>query len=264
MKVIVIGLVFVLTFSMCGTGFAETSTEQYEINSVSELMEKSMKINDGDLSDGMSLADITEPSVFEGYMDRIDGEISNIVEDSSTAVDFIAGEEIDDKKNTKTYRLSDGGKVEITEEVAIDKLATEGGGAVMSMALSSNPDAVNRYYYFPITITYTATQRIYHWAYPDSKMKLKTNFTIYRNSIKANWASTAGTSAWYPIELKGSHKIIDSVASRVGHDLNAQGDYYHYMAKAYQRHHTLISYVKWERNPTMNSRHVRMSFKHLR
>ena len=192
--------------------------------------------------------------MLEEYTQQLEDDISNAINqvtEEGVILDTDGNDVI-----TNTVELPDGGFVKIEQTLVVEEQPTD-----------IQPLAADYIYPMGTKTYYEAKVVIYHALYPDTKLVLKTGFSINSKGIKAEYASTAGTSAFFPNTVTHSSQITDSTGYVVGQDINAQGDY-SYAAVGmngtglFQSSHSIISTVKLLKL-TSSGATVRVSFQHL-
>ncbi|MGG1557057.1 hypothetical protein [Geobacillus thermoleovorans] len=236
----------------------DSSSPKTQIDSKQELVQeiKAINSNPNQIENEdvyQDLVNKTDPTVLESYVNDLNEEIINAINEATESVTIDTNEET---TFSKKIELPDNGYVIVEQSINIED---EPSDVV--------PLAADYFYFYNTSTFYSATVYIRHVLYPDTKLVLKTGFKVTTKGLTATYASVAGTSAWFPNTVDGSAQITDSTAYKEGYDINAQGDYKYAAigiggSGIFNSYHTIVSSVKLI-DLKSNGATVRVSFKHL-
>jgi hypothetical protein len=236
----------------------DSSSQEIQIDSKQELVQEIKEINSNpnqiqNEDVYQDLVSKTDPNVLENYVNDLNEEIMNAINEATESVTIDTSEET---TFSKKIELPDNGYIIVEQSTNIED---EPSDVV--------PLAADYFYFYNTSTSYSATVYIRHVLYPDTKLVLKTGFKVTSKGLTATYASVAGTSAWFPNTVDGSAQITDSTAYKEGYDINAQGDYKYAAigiggSGVFNSYHTIVSSVKLI-DLKSNGAIVRVSYKHV-
>ncbi|WP_033543903.1 hypothetical protein [Planococcus sp. CAU13] len=220
-------LIFSLVLSFANPSFA--AKKEYEVKTLDQFLEivkskqdsKQFKEKKDKLKGKNAITDeektllkSTDPTVIEQYNALMEEELRNFT---------ISGE-----SSEAEYKLEKSGitiAVE-TETVTTDEQPLSATNTLlMDKELKSLAPITTATYRANGSYSYSIKYKIRAIGWPDAVAGLVTNYSVRSDGLRVNWASTSGTSGFFPTSITGSSSVTDSRAERIGYDINAQGNY---------------------------------------
>lgn len=223
----ILSLVMGCMFALPITSNAATATlqsEDYVVNDVEVLKDEVKKLEKekGEVKDiRMDIIEQTDPQIYKELQQMVYEEAIEKVTGVTSEVRLSLDKESEPVVKTETIELESGGVVEVELKDEPDTEAIETGSSILNL-FCEPVYAVNKAYG---NRKYTATFVVKHLLYPDSKLVLATGYKIGNYGLKTRYANTVGTKGIGVVSISSSAWITDDVATGVGADINAKGNY---------------------------------------
>lgn len=204
---------------------AATNKPTFEINSMRELknsiqMAEKSKLNDE--IERLFILKNTNPLVLETYTKNFFQEAADAIsrlskESMSTDIQL----PINLKKNR--MELPNGG---VVQSLVIDQAEED---ILNNVSTMNNTFATTEKIYVATVFgnrIYTASFNVYHFLYPDTRLRLVNRYSVSSNGLVMTSVSTAGTMAIFPTTVKiRTVEITDKYAQTAGNDINGLAEF---------------------------------------
>ncbi|MFZ2257284.1 MAG: hypothetical protein WAV55_04000 [Clostridiaceae bacterium] len=222
-KIMATLLVVLLTLGFVNPVAAATKELSYKINTIEELKSSVAVAEKSNLDNEASRIYIlknTNPEVLETYTKAFFLEAAQAINKLSSEQTIInVNLPIDLKKDHISLPI--GGSVEalMVDQIQQDTLSN----------LNSQINPLTRYSIVGTIFgdrQYTAAFDIYHFLYPDTRLRLVNRYSVSPKGLIMTSVSTAGTWSIFPVTVKvRSAEITDKYATAVGNDINGFAEF---------------------------------------
>lgn len=196
----------------------------YDINSLEELsklIEYAERSPQNDEGERLYILENTAPQILEEYTKRFFREAATVINNLSSGTQTIDDRyPFEYKRDCK--KLTSGG---IVKSSVIDQPDQNNMRINQWRGNLITPNAIYVGTIFGNRI-YTASFDIYHFLFPDTRLRLVNRYSVSSKGLVMTSLSTAGTMAIFPVNVNvRTVEITDKYATTVGADINGMAEF---------------------------------------